>query len=145
MTKLLYTKIIQTRTILTLISESVPEFVNKLIYTNCLPFILDCGKIPTPTTPLIVNGTRPDITEFPWHATLYMAETPDARKEFICGATIIKDNLLITAAHCIYDETNRKAYEPDKFYIATGNVFQDYDSLLHHPLIVRKAQVIKSN
>lgn len=88
-----------------------------------------------------MNGTTPSISEFPWHATLYEKKSLDGPKEFICGATIIQDNLLITAAHCVYDESNKRINDPRKYYIATGNIFRDYDSPLHDTSIVKKSEV----
>ncbi|XP_066582506.1 modular serine protease-like [Prorops nasuta] len=105
---------------------------------RCIPV---CGVSTSNTTPLIVNGTRPSISEFPWHATLYRADTDGAEKEFVCGATIIQDNLLITAAHCVYDEANKKLDNPNKYFISTGNIFRDYDSPLHDPRVVKKNTV----
>lgn len=91
--------------------------------------------------PLIVNGTTPSIAEFPWHATLYEVKKPNGPKEFSCGASIIKNNLLVTAAHCVYDEWSKKLKDPSKYYIATGNIFRDYDSQLHNKNTVKKARV----
>ncbi|XP_076249028.1 coagulation factor X isoform X2 [Calliopsis andreniformis] len=91
--------------------------------------------------PTIVNGTQPNISEFPWHATLYKAEQSHGTKNFICGATIIRPNLLITAAHCVYNRNYRKAEEPSKFHVVTGNIYRDYDSPFHDLNIVKKVQV----
>lgn len=99
-----------------------------------------CGIIPTPTTPLIVNGTLANITEFPWHATLYKAVTPNAKKEFICGGTIIQERLLVTAAHCVTENVRGTTDKASKYFIVTGNIFQDYDSLYHdRDMVVKKA------
>lgn len=83
-----------------------------------------------------MNGTQPKISEFPWHATLYKEKSPKEAKEFICGATIIHEKFLVTAAHCVYDDT-----DPSKYYIATGNIYRDYDFPSHDPKTVRKAKV----
>ncbi|XP_032688975.1 modular serine protease-like isoform X2 [Odontomachus brunneus] len=105
---------------------------------RCIPV---CGTLPPDVTPLIVNGVRPNITEFPWHASMYR-ESASGIKKYFCGASIIQENLLITAAHCVYDENTRKIIEnPRQIHILTGNIFRDYDSLLHDKRLVKKAQV----
>ncbi|XP_050449027.1 modular serine protease-like [Cataglyphis hispanica] len=91
---------------------------------RCTPV---CGIPPSNVTPLVIGGYQPNITEFPWHASLYLSVSQDKPKEFFCGASIIQENLLITAAHCIYDEDTRQVIDPKKIYIATGNIFRDYD------------------
>ncbi|KAL2725222.1 modular serine protease-like [Vespula squamosa] len=105
---------------------------------KCIPV---CGVLTTSTKPLIIHGNVVNISLLPWHATLYETKSPDGPKEFACGATIIKDNLLITAAHCVFDEKNKKINDPKKYHIATGNIYRDYDSPLHDPHFVKKAQV----
>lgn len=101
-----------------------------------------CGVKPhTDLKPLVVRGRRPNITEFPWHATLYKSNTNGGEKKFRCGATIIQDDLLITAAHCVYNEVDKKVGDADKFAIATGNIFRDYNSPLHDSQIVHKRNV----
>lgn len=89
--------------------------------------------------PLIVNGTRASVSDFPWHGTLYRAKGNE--KQFICGATIIKDNLLVTAAHCVYDEAAKKIETPSKFHVSAGNVFRDFDYEGNDKHIVKTAQV----
>lgn len=90
-------------------------------------FVIVCGISRAIITPLVIGGYQPNTTEFPWHASLYLSVSQDKPKEFFCGASIIQENLLITAAHCIYDEDIRQVIDPKKIYIATGNIFRDYD------------------
>lgn len=80
----------------------------------------------------------PRVSEFPWHATLYKQSSRS--KEFICSATIIQASLLVTAAHCVYDEATKLA-QAEEYFVAAGNVFQDYDSSFHNVSIVKKRRV----
>lgn len=97
---------------------------------------LDCGKAALNVVQLIVNGTLAKPSEFPWHATMYRKDDGSDEKKFICGASIIQEDLLITAAHCVYDESSRRLYDASRFYVATGNIFRDYDA--PSPYVQRK-------
>ncbi|KAI4476302.1 hypothetical protein M0804_013718 [Polistes exclamans] len=88
----------------------------------------------------VVSGYLSTLSKIPWHATLYAENTPNGLKHFVCGATIIKENFLLTAAHCVYDETYRRIENPNKYYVATGNIYRDYDSNLHDEKFVKKAR-----
>lgn len=55
-----------------------------------------CGHLNAPV-PLIVNGFHTDIT-FPWHATLFIRKGDEF--VFACGATLISELALLSAAHC---------------------------------------------
>ncbi|KAJ8686285.1 hypothetical protein QAD02_022079 [Eretmocerus hayati] len=92
-------------------------------------------------TPLVVNGSRATVSDFPWHGTLYRAKGPE--KQFICGASIIKDDLLVTAAHCVYDESEKKTGKPSLFYVAVGNVYREYDYEGNDQNTVKKTRVKK--
>lgn len=62
-----------------------------------------------------------------------------APKEFLCGATIIHERLLVTAAHCVFEF--EKLRDVSKFYILAGNIFRDYDSPFHDLRFVKKTEV----
>ncbi|GAB1860048.1 Limulus clotting factor C [Camponotus japonicus] len=105
---------------------------------RCIPV---CGVPPRKAVIPLIVGTFPvNIMKFPWHASLYL-DVRGKSKEFLCGASIIQDNLLITAAHCVYDENTRQMINPKKIYVATGNIFRDYESIYHNPQYVQKNQV----
>lgn len=90
---------------------------------------------------LIMNGDLPEVTDFPWHATLYKSETPDGDKKFICGATIIRSDLLITAAYCVFEKSANQVEDQEKFIIVTGNMVQAFNSDLHNSNTVKRAKV----
>ncbi|XP_012526217.1 modular serine protease [Monomorium pharaonis] len=104
---------------------------------RCVPV---CGTLPPDIKPTVVGGIRPNITEFPWHATMYR-DAPDEAKKFFCGASIIQENLLITAAHCVYDEITKQPIRASSIYILTGNIFRNYDYPFHNQNLVKRNQV----
>ncbi|XP_046750338.1 uncharacterized protein LOC124413661 [Diprion similis] len=124
---------------------SLPNAGSKSVTCNItcsLNLVSVCGLTNTALTPTVLNGTAADITEFPWHATLYKQKRASQDpKEFQCGATIIQENLLLTAAHCVYNDAFNTVEEPEKFHVVTGNKFRDYDSKLHDSRVVQKAAV----
>lgn len=60
-----------------------------------------CGYLQTPT-PLIVNGF-PAVIAFPWHATIFVRKDGDFI--FACGATLITELVVLSAAHCFVGNT----------------------------------------
>jgi len=112
-------------------------------------FVVVCGTLPP--RPVLPNttgsggggiylGEHTSSWKFPWHASMYYDEL-DEPKKYFCGASIIQENLLITAAHCVFDENTRQLVDPSKIYILTGNLFRKYDYPFHEPLIVKSNQV----
>lgn len=62
---------------------------------ECVP---ECGKF-EPVVPLIVQGWQP-MTQFPWHVTLLKLQK---NWQIACGASIISEYIILTAAHCVWD------------------------------------------
>lgn len=104
---------------------------------NC--YVTVCGVTTTKMKPFIVRGTAAKVGDFPWHATLYMRR--NNKIEFICGASIVRRNVLLTAAHCVFNEDTAEVEDASLFYIVTGNIFQDYDSRHHNNRTVKKRRV----
>lgn len=59
-----------------------------------------CGLI-SAAVPLIMHGWNVQIS-FPWHASMF-ATTSSRTSTFWCGATLISDLVVITAAHCVWN------------------------------------------
>ncbi|XP_015189674.1 PREDICTED: prothrombin-like, partial [Polistes dominula] len=73
-------------------------------------------------------------------------KTRNRPKEFICRATIIKENLILTAAHCVYDEVNRRTQNLHKYYVVTGYMFYvSYDSVPHNKQFVTKSNKVNKS
>ncbi|XP_042146451.1 chymotrypsin BI [Ixodes scapularis] len=58
----------------------------------------ECGRrqLPVSVTERILNGTPADPGNWPWMVSLY------AKGDFVCGGTLISDQLVLTAAHCVW-------------------------------------------
>lgn len=70
---------------------------NELVRTQTTSDV--CGK-PIITTPLIFGGDESARGQFPWLAALYRKKKKGSA-EFKCGATLVSQNAVITAAHCL--------------------------------------------
>nr|XP_029726488.1 transmembrane protease serine 9-like [Aedes albopictus] len=62
-----------------------------------------CGERKVNKQWLIVNGVRSYAGEWPWHVAVY--EVNGRQKRYICGGTLISDQFVMTAAHCMLDDT----------------------------------------
>ncbi|XP_063710167.1 serine protease gd-like [Culicoides brevitarsis] len=60
----------------------------------------DCGIATLAGNPLIYNGSPTTRGEFPWLVVIYVKKTRGL--EFQCGGTLISDQVILTAAHCIH-------------------------------------------
>lgn len=61
----------------------------------------------TDITPYIVNGSDADINEYPNFASLYYEGSNVNNPVNYCGATIINNDYILTAAHCLVgDQAN---------------------------------------
>lgn len=85
-----------------------------------------CGYLKAPT-PLIVNGYRAD-TAFPWHATVFVRKDNDFI--FACGATLITESVVLSAAHCFVDA------DESRVKIAMGKLHANITTLPDEPLAV---------
>ncbi|XP_053687782.1 transmembrane protease serine 9-like isoform X2 [Sabethes cyaneus] len=65
--------------------------------------VVACGERKINKQHLIVNGVRSYSGEWPWHVAVY--EVDGRQKRYICGGTLISDQFVMTAAHCILDDT----------------------------------------
>ncbi|XP_025153736.1 modular serine protease isoform X8 [Harpegnathos saltator] len=94
---------------------------------DCVPV---CGVIISQTTlqPLSIgNGFRPAVGSFPWHVGIYVKDGAKTYKN-ICGGSLITKNLVISAAHCFYDEIENKLYNASNYAVAAGKYYRSWDA-----------------
>lgn len=65
---------------------------------QCIP---ECGRT-SAIIPLVMNGWGL-ARSLPWHASLFIREDDKQKPYYVCGATLISEAIVVTAAHCIFD------------------------------------------
>jgi trypsin len=72
-------------------------------------------------TPRIVGGTGASISTYPWQAAVLFssAQKPGktAQQRQFCGGSLVTPNVVVTAAHCVYDPPDDS--DPDCTTLAT--------------------------
>ncbi|XP_028430206.1 ST14 transmembrane serine protease matriptase a isoform X2 [Perca flavescens] len=74
----------------------------------------DCGSTMFKTS-RIVGGQDADAGEFPWQVSLHVKGS-----SHVCGATIISQRWLVTAAHCVQDDAKTRYSQPGTWEVYLG-------------------------
>ncbi|KAI1893666.1 hypothetical protein AGOR_G00126050 [Albula goreensis] len=80
--------------------DGLPDCEDGSDELNC-----DCGKQPYKSQ-RIVGGQNAEEGEWPWQVSLHI------KGSHVCGASIINNRWLVTAAHCVQDEVITKYSQP---------------------------------
>ena len=61
----------------------------------------DCGLVKRSASgkTKVINGDKAEVGEYPWMAALYI--TKDGKRRFNCGGTLISQDVVVTAGHCV--------------------------------------------
>ena len=54
----------------------------------------------------MVGGVGPMLREFPWLVMIGSVEDDGTVTTYKCGGTLITMSVVLTAAHCLYDESD---------------------------------------
>ena len=71
-------------------------------------------------SPDIIGGQEADIGEYPWQAELQTSDSLGG--SYLCGATLIRPNWVMTAAHCVYDSQSGGLMTVDKVVLGAHNI-----------------------
>ncbi|XP_058836636.1 CLIP domain-containing serine protease B15-like [Topomyia yanbarensis] len=77
-----------------------------------------CGIPKIDGNELIVHGQATSPGDWPWHVALYHRKGRSV--EYACGGTIINDQYVLTAAHCVMNIANGFQLAPNRIFVRMG-------------------------
>lgn len=81
----------------------------RLTLLGCI-LLISFRTLSVEVSPFIVNGSDASISNYPSFASLFYRNGGMYSTSPYCGATMINDQYVLTAAHCIYDDNNLMLY-----------------------------------
>jgi secreted trypsin-like serine protease len=96
--------------------------VRRLITRAALPALLLLGAAAgaQEATPRIIGGD--DATgDWPWAALIEIDTDPSTRGAGYCSGMALTDQLVVTAAHCFFDDQERRVTDPDVLTVWIGS------------------------
>ncbi|KAJ2842152.1 hypothetical protein IWW36_006013, partial [Coemansia brasiliensis] len=66
----------------------------------------------------IIGGTATEEHEYPFAVRLTISS---GNEDLLCGGTLLKNDMVVTAAHCMVDTTYNNVYQPNQVAICYGS------------------------
>ncbi|XP_065076658.1 serine protease gd-like [Ochlerotatus camptorhynchus] len=79
-----------------------------------------CGQPASPAVALLFRGTKTRRGEWPWLSAIYFKNSDLGSLQFRCGATLISDKILLTAAHCLLTENRNTRLQAAEILVSLG-------------------------
>ncbi|KAK3914160.1 Prostasin [Frankliniella fusca] len=99
--------------------------------TTLAAFPTECGKALPSGQAVVINGKDANALEFPWHAGLYIKVSQEWTQ--ICGGSLIHQKLVLTAAHCLYEEAKYgRTINAENFKVSFGSPFRDWSRITQY-------------
>ena len=91
-----------------------------LLLSIALASAKECGVKPNSyETPRIVGGVNAQKGEFPWQVSWRFSKDPGTTADrHICGGSILNENWILTAAHCVDINSGGVSYKDPKYFKA---------------------------
>ncbi|XP_013143422.1 PREDICTED: limulus clotting factor C-like isoform X1 [Papilio polytes] len=110
------------------------------VWTSGPACAVECGVQPPKSTPLVLRGRDARFAEVPWHVGIYMKNPINKTRVQICGGSLVSNTVVLSAAHCFWNEDLRALNRAMWYSLAVGKLYRDWN----HPndeLYVQKSDV----
>lgn len=87
-------------------------------------FIAVCGKSEGARAPVIRNGQVTRLGEWPWQVSVAHRQE-DGQFYGVCGGTVISENWVVTAAHCVTNRSTANIMPLANLKLYLGKYYRD--------------------
>ncbi|XP_055612238.1 coagulation factor XI-like [Uranotaenia lowii] len=77
-----------------------------------------CGIPKVHKRPTIKGGSSVNSGDWPWHSAVYHKDRHSFR--YVCGGTLISEEFVITAAHCLFNVDNNQRLNGNRIFVRLG-------------------------
>lgn len=85
----------------------------------------ECGRVTPNGKELMIDGRSAKQGELPWHVGIYRMTTRPYMQ--ICGGTIVSNRLVISAAHCFWNDTT-KLQPASQYAVGAGKIYRPWNN-----------------
>ncbi|XP_013138490.1 PREDICTED: uncharacterized protein LOC106103304 [Papilio polytes] len=97
---------------------------------TCVP---ECGTLTPKGAPLVLGGETAKFGDVPWHAGIYFKNVENGTHDQICGGSLISNSVVLSAAHCFWNEREKKLFSIKSYAVAVGKLHRDWDNVADEP------------
>ncbi|KAI8124726.1 Modular serine protease [Lucilia cuprina] len=89
-----------------------------------LPCELNCGRVAPYSEPLSKHGIPVKPSSAPWHVSIH--ENNSVNFDYICSGSIVSPRVIVTAAHCFWDQPTLTLRNYTEYQIIAGRSSNNY-------------------
>ncbi|XP_037822837.1 modular serine protease-like isoform X1 [Lucilia sericata] len=109
-------------------NPDVPQYIKCLsdgtFDKSPLPCELHCGRVSPNSEPLSKRGVPIKASTAPWHVSIH--ENNSVYYDYICSGSIVSPRVIVTAAHCFWDQPTLTLRNYTEYQIIAGSNTSNY-------------------
>lgn len=85
-----------------------------------------CGEEGADGSTYVVRGQVTNNTQVPWHVGIYYIDEKEKEPIYTCGGTILNPRLVVSAAHCFWDDEEHTLHAATNYRVTAGKFYRQY-------------------